>query len=709
MNKLSPTQALGWLSALLLLFSWNLQAEVNPSRIAHRYLVQSTESCNVSTLAIDPVPISLTATAGTPFTYVVPLLLPIPNAAYTATGLPANGLSLGYNPATSSGRIEGTPTTAGVLSVTVTATGQTSNPAITTAFVVYTITINPAVPTSLTATAGTPFTYVVPLLLPIPNAAYTATGLPANGLSLGYNPATSSGRIEGTPTTAGVLSVTVTATGQTSNPAITTAFVVYTITINPAPGTPPTNNPPVAPSIPSQTATVGIAYFQNTPSFTDPDGQAIAVQAFGLPPGLSYTGTASGIVAGTPTTAGVYSVSLVGTDLGNGTITGGLSATAVYIITVSPALPGSGSLTLLAPTYNCTTGAFTFNTSGGDGSPITFAAIGITSPTTNPNQFVDQELRTAADAPLITLSAIQNGTLVTYVWNIRAQCPVGPGTEPITPPGGGALTLLAPTYNCTTGAFTFNTSGGSGSPITYAAIGITGPTTNPNQFVDTGLRTAPDAPLITLSATQNGTTVTYLWNIRAQCPVGPGTPPINPPVGSALVLLAPTYNCATGAFTFNTSGGNGNPIEYRAVPGITDWTTNLNQFVDEGSRTANDVQPFLLEARQNGVVVSLVWNLKAACGRARLGAGEPERRLRVIVLGNPVVGETVQVEVSGAEDLPLRVTLTNLLGGPVSEERIGQAAAMERISVKLGRSGGVYLLKVSSPSQTNVVRVLKTE
>ncbi|MBC3789426.1 hypothetical protein FHK02_6018 [Spirosoma sp. LMG 31448] len=598
--------------------------------------------------------------------------------------------------------IRGTPITAGVMSVTIINTESNSAPIER----VYIITVSPPLPPiSLTATVGVPFSFGLPSLLPLGGSTTLGvTGLPANGLSVQLS-FSSQVIIGGTPLTSGVMNLTLV---NSQTPSEKTAWRAITITVNPAPGTPPANNPPVAPSIPSQTATVGVAYFQNTPSFTDPDGQAIAVQAFGLPPGLSYTDTASGIVAGTPTTAGVYSVSLVGTDLGNGTLTGGLSATTVYTITVNPASPGGGSLALLAPTYNCTTGAFRFNTSGGDSSPITFAAIGITGPTTNPDQFVDTDLRTAADAPLITLSATQNGTLVTYVWNIRAVCPVGPGTPPVNPPSG-ALTLLAPTYNCTTGAFTFNTSGGDGSPITFAAIGITGPTTNPNQFVDIALRTAADAPLITLSATQNGTTVTYVWNIRAQCPVGPGTPPVDPPVGSAFLLLPPTYNCETGAFTFNTSGGNGTTIEYRAVPGITDWTTNPNQFVDEGSRTANDVQPFLLQARQNGVVVTLVWNLKATCGRARLGAPELERGLTVLVLGNPVVGETVQVAVSGAEGQPLRVALTNLQGRPVSETHIGRAAAMEQISVPLGRPGGMYLLQVSSPGQTKVVRVLKAD
>jgi hypothetical protein len=320
--------------------------------------------------------------------------------------------------------------------------------------------------------------------------------------------------------------------------------------------------------------------------------------------------------------------------------------------------------------------------------------VGITGPTTNPNQFVDQGLRTAADAPLITLSATQSGVTVTYVWNIRAVCPIGP----VTP--GSPLTLTAPTYNCATGAFTFNTSGGDGTPVSFSAVGITGPTTNPNQVVDQALRNAPDAPLITLAATQSGVTVTYVWNIRAVCPIGPVTP------GGPLTLTTPTYNCATGAFTFNTSGGNGTPITYFAI-GITGPTTNPNQFVDQGSRTADDVQPFLLQATQSGVTTTLVWNLKAACGRARVGASEPTAALKVSVLGNPVSGETVDVEVSGAEQQPLRIQLSNLQGQLVTEQHVKQATALERVRLRLNRSAGVYLLQVSSPGQTKVVRVLK--
>ncbi|HLL94242.1 MAG TPA: T9SS type A sorting domain-containing protein [Spirosoma sp.] len=89
------------------------------------------------------------------------------------------------------------------------------------------------------------------------------------------------------------------------------------------------------------------------------------------------------------------------------------------------------ALQLLMPQYDCQSGAFTFRTSGGDGSgssaaPIEFMAPGITGWTKNPKHFVDRELRQAADAQPITLMARQNGQMVSYLWHIRAVCPVSP-------------------------------------------------------------------------------------------------------------------------------------------------------------------------------------------------------------------------------------------------------------------------------------------
>ncbi len=477
--------------------------------------------------------------------------------------------------------------------------------------------------------------------------------------------------------------------------------------------------------------------------------------------------------------------------------------------------PPVGALALTAPTYNCATGAFTFNTSGGNGSPIEYAAAGITGWTNNPNQFVDKDSRTANDVQPFTLMARQNGVTVSYVWDLRAYCngtPPPPVTPPpVNPPIGGSLALIAPTYNCATGAFTFNTSGGNGTTIEYAAPGITGWTNNPNQFVDKDSRTANDVQPFTLMARQNGVTVSYVWDLRAYCN---GTPTPKPPVlskpipdltlkagestyfplaayfadpttgipdyrpnwfvnatglppglslfvetvesmftlaavivgtpttagrypvtvtagthasgssvstsftiivlpkeplsGHQLTLLAPDYKCATGEFTFNHFGGNGSTIEYAAA-GITGWTTSPFQFVDKDSRTANDVQPFTLMARQSGLTVTYVWDLKAACGRSARTAAlpEPGTQLRVRVLGNPVLNQTAEIDITGAEQQVLHLNLVDLQGKVLHQQRIEQADPIQRVRVPIGAQPGLFLLNVSTVGQSQQVRLVK--
>ena len=386
--------------------------------------------------------------------------------------------------------------------------------------------------------------------------------------------------------------------------------------------------------------------------------------------------------------------------------THGDPATGVELYKLGASPPVAQPLQLTAPAYTCATGQITFNTSGGDGSgapaaPIEYRAIGITDWTTNPNQFVDAALRTAADAKPITLYARQNGIEVTVVFDIRALCPVG------QPPVGGGLQLLAPIYNCQSGAFTFQTSGGNGSPIEYRAIGITDWTTNPAQLVDSELRTAADAQPITLYARQNGVEVTLVFNIRAVCPVGPNPPP----VGATLQLLAPVYNCQSGAITFQTSGGDGSLIEYRAI-GITDWTTNPNQFVDSELRTAADAQPITLYARQNGVEVTILFNIRAICpvnAAARRAAAlpQPEVKLRAVSYPNPVEEEfTVLIE--GAMNQSVRLWIVDAQGRTVVNRPVQVHQVRHREVVRLGQQeSGLYLLRVSTPTQTQTLKVLK--
>ena len=82
--------------------------------------------------------------------------------------------------------------------------------------------------------------------------------------------------------------------------------------------------------------------------------------------------------------------------------------------------------------------------------------------------------------------------------------------------------------------------------------------------------------------------------------------------------------------------------------------------------------------------------------------------LRVRLLGNPVQGDVVNIEVRGGEDQPLQLRLTNLQGHVVGEQQIERAGALEqqRLSVA-GQPAGILLMRVSSPTQVQTVKSLK--
>ncbi|MCE1228072.1 MAG: Ig domain-containing protein, partial [Firmicutes bacterium] len=229
----------------------------------------------------------------------------------TSGSLPA-GLTLNAD-----GTITGTPTTPGTYNFTVTATNGSRTVSTPVSYTVENVgaltlsyptpqtfvpntAISSQLPTLGNATPGLPTTYAV-----------TSGSLPA-GLTLNAD-----GTITGTPTTPGTYNFTVTATNGSRT---ATSNVQYVVTAAP---TALNYTSPV-----DGTATVGIASNNPNPSGGTPT--SYTVTGGSLPPGLTLNPT-TGVISGTPTTPGDYTVTIQGSNAAGST-----SQTVTYHVAAYP-------------------------------------------------------------------------------------------------------------------------------------------------------------------------------------------------------------------------------------------------------------------------------------------------------------------------------------------------------------------------------------
>ncbi|GAB3997247.1 hypothetical protein GCM10028807_41940 [Spirosoma daeguense] len=450
------------------------------------------------------------------------------------------------------------------------------------------------------------------------------------------------------------------------------------------------NRPPIAPAIANATGTVGTWFNQVIPAFTDPDGGPLSYNVVGLPAGLSFSGGSGGIVGGNPTMAGVYTVTVTATDRG------GLSASATYTLTINAS--GSGNLAPIP--------ALIPDQTIGVNQPFSFDIPAFTDPEGRSLAY----LVTGLPAGFSHFWSAVNGGRISgqtpvagrYTITVKATDPQGAfaiATFQLTVgTSSSTLQLLTPSYECWNGFIRFNTSGGDGSPITYVTPGITRVSATANTgIVEADLRRDPKP--IVIQAIQNGVSVSYTFDLPNACRGG---------VSQALQLLAPTYDCSTGAIRFNTNGGNGMPITYVA-PGISRGALTDNFGIVEAD-LRRDPKPIRLQAIQNAYTVSYTFDLPNACGRARVAVAEElTTDLSVKVLGNPVIGETVDIEIRGAEGKPLVLNGSDMKGNSFVNQRIEHATAVERHTIRLGQTPGVYLLRVATPTKNQAIKLIKAQ
>ncbi|UFH54711.1 hypothetical protein [Spirosoma sp. KNUC1025] len=99
---------------------------------------------------------------------------------------------------------------------------------------------------------------------------------------------------------------------------------------------------------------------------------------------------------------------------------------------------------------------------------------------------------------------------------------------------------------------------------------------------------------------------------------------------------------------------------------------------------------------------------QGSCGGSARLAATSEKGIQVVVLGNPVLGSEVLVEVTGAEGQPLTFQLRDLSGKLINERIVGKASRIEKQGLEVSHVPmGLLLLQVMSPLQSKTIKVLK--
>ena len=653
-----------------------------------------------------------TATVGQAFSYTVNAFTDAetPNSlTYTASINPANGLSFDAGTRV----ISGTPSMSGVSSVTVTATDPGSLSASTS----FTITVSPA---------GTP----------PPTATFSITGVTTvscEAISAGLRRVTFNPRyagLNGTPVSFSVVNEMLPTTNPgpytlnlyTDNSVITLsatqsgATTLFAYNWLSACSSSTGNTPPtVANPVPPQSATVGIGYTLSLAGvFTDAETpNSLVLSVTGLPAGLNFV--APSTISGTPSMSGVSTVTVTATDPGS------MSASTSFTITVNPAAgtppPPTGTFSITGvTTVSCATLSVglrqvTFNPryAGLNGSPVSFSVVNEMAPTTNPGPYT---LNLYTDNPVITLNAVQSGVSNSFAYNWLAAC--GGSNPPAnTPP---TVANPVPPQSATVGVgYTLSlanvfTDAETPNQLTLSVTGLPAGLNFVAPSTISGTPSMSGVSTVTVTATDPGsmsasTSFTITVNPAA------GTPP---PTGTFSITGVTTVNCQVISagerrVTFNPryAGLDGTPVSFSVVNEMLPTTNpgpyTLNLYTDNPVIT--------LSAVQSGVSSTFAYNWLAACTPSAPSArvsGEPVSGLHIQVLGNPV-SNRIDVVVTGAAGSALNLVLTDEQGQRVNQFTTEQALSNQKVQFEVGHlPAGILLLRASTPTQNQTIRVLKS-
>ncbi|MBC3786715.1 putative Ig domain-containing protein [Spirosoma utsteinense] len=481
-----------------------------------------------------------------------------------------------------------------------------------------------------------------------------------------------------------------------------------------------TNTPPrLVMAIPPQSATVGVGFSYVIPQGTFTDDQtpgSLRLSAQGLPLGLNLSGFT---ISGVPSTATGSFVSVIITA----TDPDGLSVSTSFGFMVEPAplepplpsqpfaLTGVSMLTC-TPIANRININFSPRYAGLNGQAIAFSVVNELASTNERGPF---SLTLYRDNPIITLRATQTGSVgeASFVYDWLAACASSgqDNTAPrvISPVGNQTVVAGSPVNINLSNVFLDQETPQN---LNLSARGLPpGLTVTGTALLGVASTLAGSPYSVTLTATDpGGLSTSTNFDISIISPVV--SPTVGEPTSFSLTGVQ-TLNCVvvnaglrTVTFQPQYGGVTGQAITFGVV-------NELGATSQPGPYTLNlytDNPSILLKATQRGSVgeASFVYNWLAACsgGNARRSV-ETVAPLEVLVLGNPLSNGQLRLEVHGAKGQSLQFMLTDERGRLIGSHGVKAAGVVETHTFGLEpQPAGVLVLRVSTPGQTQTVKVL---
>jgi hypothetical protein len=489
----------------------------------------------------------------------------------------------GLTLATGTGVLSGTPTASGNYSFGIKVIDSSSSvQSATTTVSLPVVAAPPAAPAALTITStsipsGTIGAAYSTLLQASGGTAPYAWSITAGGLPNGVNLSATTGLISGTPTAVGITNFTA-AIADSSNPS-QTKTVSLSLVVAPTPLGITTS------SLPSGTIGSTYANLLQATGGIAPYGWSIT--AGSLPTGLSLA-AATGIISGTPTTAGTFSFTATTADAGTPAQTKSVPLSIVIapvtLAIASSTLPSATQSSLYSGTLQAFggTGTYTWSIASGSALPANLSlapSTGVVSgtPTSSGNfsfgvKVADTGSPSQTATATITLSIVAAGTPLAVTTkslppgkpnkNYNAALNATGGTAPYTwsiITGNGNGTLPANISLSSSGVISGKTAVSGTTSLTFQVTDSSSPTPQ-TQTTTLSLVIAPTAIAITSSTLSAGTkgasyssllqasggTTPYTWSVTAgSLPAGLSLAP-----STGLISGTPT---ATGTTNFTVT------------------------------------------------------------------------------------------------------------------------------------------------------------